>query len=145
MSGLQNIIEKSSVSCDTYQLITVKHTQYSDTLWICGSYLSTSKTPGWNGYMQAAMKDGNFETTHILALPFINLDPGNLSTIYTALLHAVEGTKSQKQTHCVVTFDQPLYIKAVEIVAASREEIPFSKVIACLGGTDLLVSYMKKQ
>ena len=88
------------------------------------------------------MKDGNFETTHLLALPFINLDPGNLSTIYTALLHAVEGTKSQKQTHCVVTFDQPLYMKAVEIVAAGGEESPLSKVVVRLGGFHLLMSFM---
>ena len=76
--------------------------------------------------MQAAMRDGYFETTHILALPFISLNPGNPSTICTALLHAVEGTKSQNQTHCVVTFDQPLYMKAVKIVGAVGEESQLS-------------------
>lgn len=40
---------------------------------------------------------------------------------------------------CPVTFDQPLYIKAAEIVAASQG---LDRVIVCLGGFHLLMSYL---
>lgn len=68
------------------------------------------------------MKGDNYKTTHVIPLPLINLDPGNLSTKNKALMHAVKATQSQKQYHSVVTFDQPLYMKAVEIVAAAGKE-----------------------
>lgn len=57
-----------------------------------------------------------YETSQVEALPFINLDPGNLSTLYTALPFATEECRRCGQDTCLVTFDQPLYIKAVDIV-----------------------------
>jgi len=41
--------------------------------------------------------------------------------------------------NCFVTFDQPLYIKAAEIVAASTD---LSNVVVRLGGSHLLMSYL---
>ncbi|KAF0737722.1 Uncharacterized protein FWK35_00023698 [Aphis craccivora] len=43
---------------------------------------------------------------------------------------------------CVVTFDQPLFIKAREIVAASKPGSELSKVIIRLGGFHLLLSFL---
>ena len=51
--------------------------------------------------------------------------------------------QSQCEKHdlriCAVTFDQPLYIKAAEIVASSQD---LDKVIVRLGGFHLLMSYL---
>jgi len=58
--------------------------------------------------MKVAIKNDQYERSRIVTLPFINLDPSNLSTIYTA-----QCEKHGLQV-CPVTFNQPLYIKAAE-------------------------------
>src|SRR6218665_3623173 len=67
------------------------------------------------------MKSENHEKTRVEMLPFIHLDPSNPSTIYTALCFA----KNQCELHgiktCFVPFDHPIYVKTVEIVAASTD------------------------
>ena len=60
------------------------------------------------------------------------LDPSNPSTIYAALCFA----RNQYELHgikmCFVTFDQPLYVKAVKIVAASTD---LGNVVVRLSGS----------
>ena len=81
------------------------------------------------------------QRSRIKTLPFIRLDPSNPSTIYTALCFS----QAQSEKHnlsrpiCPVTFDQPLYQKATEIVAASRD---LDKVVVRLGGFHMLMSYL---
>ena len=90
--------------------------------------------------MKVAMQQCNqYERSRIETLPFINLDPSNLSTIYTALCFAQKQCENYGLRVCPVTFDQPLYIKAAEIVASSRD---LDKVIVRLGGFHLLMSYL---
>jgi len=79
------------------------------------------------------MKNDQYERSRTVTLPFINLDPSNLSTIYTA-----QCEKHGLQV-CPVTFDQPLYIKAAEIVASAQD---LDKVVVRLGGFHLLMSYL---
>ncbi|GBM15552.1 hypothetical protein AVEN_8931-1 [Araneus ventricosus] len=43
---------------------------------------------------------------------------------------------------CIVTFDQPLYSKAREIVAAAPQECDLSKIVIKLGGFHLLSSFI---
>src|SRR6218665_2360761 len=73
------------------------------------------------------MKSENHEKTRVEMLPFIHLDPSNPSTIYIALCFS----KNQCELHGIVTsfvtfdytsiFDYTLYVKTVEIVAASTD------------------------
>ena len=108
-----------------------------DYLWMRN--FSDNVCPSWNGFMQTVVRGTDYEKTRIEILPFIQLDPSNPSTIYTALSFA----KSQCELHgiktCIVTFDQPLYIKAAEIVAASTD-LPHA--VVRLGGFHLLMSYL---
>ena len=89
--------------------------------------------------MKTAMKSDQYQRTRIETLPFINLDPSNPSTIYTALCFAQTQCEKQGLRICPVTFDQPLYIKAAEIVAAAQD---LEKIIVRLGGFHLLMSYL---
>lgn len=45
-------------------------------------------------------------------------------------------------TTCVVTFDQPLFAKAIEMVASADPNDPISKIFVRLGGFHLLMSFM---
>jgi len=56
-----------------------------------------------------------------LFLPFIHQVTSNYDTIYTTLKYALDNGKRYGHA-CIVTFDQPLYIKAREIVAASSKD-----------------------
>ena len=42
-------------------------------------------SPYLSGFMQTVAHGNKFEQSRIVVLPFINLDPGNMSTLYTAL------------------------------------------------------------
>ncbi|ELU13149.1 hypothetical protein CAPTEDRAFT_202590 [Capitella teleta] len=92
-------------------------------------------SPSWGGFMQFASKRENYERTRIEILPFINRQP----TIYTALNFAREQSSLHGMETCFVTFDQPLYAKAIEIVAS--DEI-LQRVMVKLGSFHLLVSFM---
>ena len=85
------------------------------------------------------MRGANYEKTRIEILPFIHLDPSNPSTIYTDLSFAKRQCELHGIKTCFVTFDQPLYIKAAEIVAASTD---LPDVVVRLGGFHLLMSYL---
>ena len=95
--------------------------------------------PSWTGFMQVAMGSPQFNTSRVEILPFINLNPNNLSTIYTALQFAQRQCKKLGFKICPVTFDQPLYMKAVEITGAAED---LDKIIVRLGGFHLLMSYL---
>ncbi|GFY54547.1 uncharacterized protein TNIN_441471 [Trichonephila inaurata madagascariensis] len=55
-------------------------------------------------------------------------------TIYTTLHYATNIAKSHGQKTCLITFDQPLYSKAREIVAASDGNSELCKIVVKLGG-----------
>ena len=80
-----------------------------------------------------------YKMTRIETLPFINLDPSNPSTIYTALCFAQSQYEKHDLRICAVTFDQPLYIKAADIVASTQD---LGKVIVRFRGFHLLMSYL---
>ena len=89
--------------------------------------------------MKMVMKDDDYHASRIEILPFINLDPSNPSTIYTAMCFAQEQIEKHGLKVCPMTFDQPLFQKASEIVAASNN---LDKVVVRLGGFHLLMSYL---
>ncbi|CAG9769731.1 unnamed protein product [Ceutorhynchus assimilis] len=111
-----------------------------DTLWLTGKVLSFSSI-SWTGFMSTLESDSLNVDTSIIPLPFINLDPGNLNTIYTALSFAAEKSKRYEKS-CIVTFDQPLFQKAVDIVEGSNKSDIVSSVIVRLGGFHTLMSFM---
>lgn len=114
-----------------------------DALWMCGSWLQLLPCPGWSGFMSNAhSRNTDYSTSAIVPLPFVNLDPGNPSTIYTCLLYAAEQCDKYKQSCCMVTFDQPLYVKACEMILAADRDSALSRVVVRLGGFHLLLSFM---
>ncbi|GBN69820.1 hypothetical protein AVEN_121509-1 [Araneus ventricosus] len=68
-------------------------------------------------------------------------EASHYNTIYTNLLCALENAKRYGHDACIVTFDQSLYTKAREIVAATPEGSYLSKIVIRLGGFHLLSSF----
>ena len=116
---------------------------FLDLLWMSGSWLSLPKNPGSSGYMELVTKGiTDYQTSKVITLPFVNLPPSSLDTIYSVLAFAVNECKRYGQQTCFVTFDQPLYEKAVNMVASSASNSDLSSVIVRLGGFHLLMSFM---
>ena len=89
--------------------------------------------------MKTVVRTGEYHTSRIETLPFINLDPSNPTTIYSALCFAQEQSEKHDLNICPVTFNQPLFQKASEIIDSSNE---LDRVIVRLGGFHLLMSYL---
>ncbi|GBO01717.1 hypothetical protein AVEN_1095-1 [Araneus ventricosus] len=83
-----------------------------------------------------------FQKSFVGCLPFINAQPSDYDTILTALLSASEKCESLHQHTCFVTFDQPLYFKAREIISSYDEDSKLSNTVVRLGGFHLLMSFM---
>lgn len=113
-----------------------------DFLWVYGKWQNKPHIPGWNGYMERRTAKRPYLSSRIIYLPFINAPPSDYDTIYTALLSAIEKCKSLKQESCVITFDQPLYIKARDIVQSIGPNPESIKIFIRLGGFHFLISFM---
>ena len=84
----------------------------------------------WNGFIERLTNNHiNYSKSQITFLPFIHQPATNYNTVYTTLLCALENAKRYGHTLCIVTFDQPLYAKAREIVAAAPDGSEVSKII----------------
>lgn len=73
-----------------------------------------------------------YQQSQIICLPFVNASPSDYSTIYSVLKYSARNANKLGLQYCFVTFDQPLYLKAVDIVA-SRSDEDLSNVVVRLG------------
>ena len=91
--------------------------------------------------MENCFSSEHYQSTAVIPLPFVNLAPSNPSTIYTVLLYAAQEGAKHGQRCIMVTFDQPLYAKAYEIVLSSPPDSPLQNIFIRLGGFHLLLSF----
>ena len=110
-----------------------------DNLWKASWYFwnSSNYRPNWSGYMQNISKGeypGQSKTTY---LPIIELNPTKEKGIYSTLLFIQEQAKILNIVTPCITFDQPLWLKAVEIAKSKS-----MNVVCRLGGFHLLMSFL---
>lgn len=114
-----------------------------DLLWVYGKWRGVNGLPGWNGFLEKLTKNNkDFTTSTVMFLPFIHHPASNKDTIYTTLDCAVRNAKSHGQNCFIITFDQPLYYKAREIVAAADIQSDIANVVVRLGGFHMLMSFL---
>ena len=69
----------------------------------------------WSGFMRQITKESKVDGKHqVEFLPFVDMDPNNLSTVYTTLMFVIDECKNHG-IEPVVTFDQPLWLKSMMI------------------------------
>ena len=109
-----------------------------DVLWHFAGFTKKEKRPNWSGYIHLATAGmQSIGKSTITMLPIMDLNPSDESTIYSTLIFIKEqAAKQQIPTPCV-TFDQPLWIKAVAIVLAKSFDM-----VARLGGFHSLMSFL---
>ena len=87
--------------------------------------------------MQTISTGDHSPPSKITMLPIINLDPGNYSCIYSVLMWIVDQARILNIPTACITFDQPLWLKALDIIIA--KELP---VVCRLGGFHTLMSFL---
>ena len=93
--------------------------------------------PGWSGFMQVYRKSAFLRKSEVTLLPIINLNPNDYSCIYSALLFVIDQSKKANSGSPCITFDQPLWLKAVEIITEKSLHI-----LCRLGGFHTLMCFL---
>ena len=110
----------------------------TDILYFYGKYIQPDKTANWHKFMNKCHEfNSDFCTTRVIALPFIKAPPSDHMKILTALIDARQRANKNKQKHCFVTFDLPLFMKAFEIIASidpANDPYNLRSIILRLGG-----------
>ena len=86
----------------------------------CGLALSKENTPNWSGFMEMSTQEKtDYEVSKVLIQPFLDLPSSSLNSIYSVLMYASTKTQQIGMKTCFLTFDQPLYAKAVKMVSSA--------------------------
>lgn len=132
---IEDILENNTADYETSSL---------DFTWLYSKF-SDRKSLGWNGFMEKSHSSLNSHASKIIPLPFINNPPSDYDTIFTTLVEASKHCQKQQQKIGFVTFDQPLYQKASEILASidpQNDPYKLSTIKVRLGGFHLLMSFL---
>lgn len=108
-------------------------------LWHIGGLLSPDNhpRPNWSGYMQKVCVGEHPGVSCVEMLSLIDLNPSDQDCIYSTLLFIHDQATALGLPTACITFDQPLYIKAVDIVMQSKLNI-----VVRLGGFHTLMNFL---
>ena len=95
-----------------------------NSLWKCTFFFKSSFT-NWSSFMQSTCNiNGSIHRKDQTSfLPIINLDPSDKNCIYSILFFVCEEAKKLKIGVPSITFDQPLRLKATEIIKETQMDI----------------------
>ena len=111
-----------------------------DMLWY-SSWFFHQNRPGWSGFMQSFHRGRHPGKAGIYFLPMIDHNPSDLSCVYSTLYY-ISQLASKHNISPVVTFDQPLYWKAVTIVNAEISTSVLKNLVLMLGGFHTKMSFL---
>ena len=88
-------------------------------LWAC-AHLFPERCSSWAGYMSTLNNAKPLSKSIITMLPIINLPATDMTALHSLLFFVNEQSKKQSLPMPTITFDQPLYLKAYEIVSTKK-------------------------
>ena len=77
----------------------------------------------------------------VLLLPMINLDPGNMSCVHSTLKFICEHSARYNVTP-IITFDQPLLWKSLQVIEGQPENSPLRSIVLRLDGFHTETSFI---
>ena len=111
-----------------------------DVLWQTSLLFSTSRS-AWAGMMQCVHCNSHPERSSVFFPPMIDMSSSDLSCIYSTLNYIA----SHAHRHTIipiVTFDQPLWWKALSIILSQPKGSPIRSVVLRLGASHKEMSYL---
>ena len=101
------------------------------------AYFFKNMRSNWTGYMSQRCA-GDYPGKSVVSfLPILDLNPNDPTCIYSVLLFITEQATQLNITTPIITFDQPLWLKAIDIV--NSKSLP---IVVILGGFHLMISYL---
>ncbi len=97
--------------------------------------------PGWLGMMQMMHKGQHPGKASVLLLPMIDMNPSDMTCINSTLTFVCEQAKQYNITP-VITFDQPLFWKALTIITSETNGSPHRDIVLKLGGFHVQMSFL---
>lgn len=122
------------------QIDAVDDCRHLDTLWKI-SWPLRQVRPGWSGMMQAVRKGPHPGKASIHFLPMIDMDPTDLSCVFSTL-HFVADENRRQGTTPILTFDQPLWWKAKTIIVNENDDSELKQIVLNLGGFHSTMSFL---
>ena len=110
-----------------------------DLLWQSGWMFRSpcQDRPNCSGFMRHVCVGDHPPASEVRLLPILDLNPSDNSCVYTTLVFIEQQAKQLNIVTPCVTFDQPLWLKAVEIATATSMNI-----FCRLGGFHALMSFL---
>jgi len=101
--------------------------------------------PNWSGYMQHVSRGEHGTKAIVNMMPLIDLSPSDETCVYSTLLFVIKQARKFNVVTPIITFDQPLWLKAVDISSAESLNIvcrmgSFHTMINFLGSIGRLMS-----
>jgi hypothetical protein len=124
-------LEQLAIRAPSRAAITVS------TVWTVGWLLKDGLQPGWSGFMQSVTRGEDPPACAIDFLPIINLPPNDVNCIFSTLVFIENQAKIMNIPCPCVTFDQPLFVKAMDIALAKK-----LNVVIRLGGFHVILSFL---
>ena len=85
--------------------------------WMFLKYVRPTFEKGWNGFIEdLTATNTDYEVSAINFLPFIHAYPSEYSTLFTAISQSISHARKLNMKTCIITFDQPLYLKSRDII-----------------------------
>lgn len=134
-SAFSKIVLKSLRKLETPEIVNFGHN--IDLLWQTAQMFPTESRPNWSGFMQTYSNGEHPGKSVITLLPIINLKPSDETCLYSTLLFVTELCNHYGMGTPCITFDQPLWIKAVEIITDKS-----LRIVCRLGGFHTLMSFL---
>lgn len=105
------------------------------------SWLLRPRRPCWSGLMQLICKIDHPRQSSITFLPMIGMDPTDMTCMYSTLKFVSKQAKQYDVTP-IITFDQPLWWKAMSIIENMCLDSDIHDVVIRLGGFHTEMSFL---
>lgn len=115
-------------------------TSNCDLLWRILQSLRPSR-PNWSGMMQQAHKGDHPGKSSFLFLPMIDMNPSDMTCVYSTLKFVNSHARSNRVTP-ILTFDQPLWWKALTVQESVDKDNEIKSMVLRLGGFHTLMSFL---
>ena len=115
-------------------------TSQIDLLWEVSFFLHPSR-PSWSGTMQSVHHGSYPGKSNVLFLPMIDMNPSDMSCIYSTLHYVCNQAKGYGVTP-ILTFDQRLWWKARMILQSETSDSCIKSAVLRLGGLHTEMSFL---
>ena len=91
------------------------HDPILDLLWQASHFkflTDENGRPGWSGYMSSVCKGQYPGKSVVMPLPIVDVDPTSMSCVYSTIMFIIKQSKELGIPVPILTFDQPLWLKA---------------------------------